>query len=67
VEGVSPRKAKEVTEELCGTTFSKSLISSLALSTQSFQRGGTAGSKPRLTPTCLWTPATRRSGPTDGW
>ena len=30
MEGVSPRKAKEVTEELCGTTFSKSLISSLA-------------------------------------
>jgi putative transposase len=30
VEGVSPRKAKGVTEELCGTTFSKSLISSLA-------------------------------------
>jgi putative transposase len=30
VEGVSSRKAKEVTEELCGTTFSKSLISSLA-------------------------------------
>jgi putative transposase len=30
VEGVSTRKVKEVTEELCGTTFSKSLISSLA-------------------------------------
>jgi len=30
VEGVSPRKAKEVTEELCGITFSKSLISQLA-------------------------------------
>jgi putative transposase len=30
VEGVSTRKAKEVTEELCGTSFSKSLISSLA-------------------------------------
>ena len=30
MEGVSPRKAKEVTEELYGTTFSKSLISSLA-------------------------------------
>ena len=30
MEGVSPRKVKEVTEELCGTTFSKSLISSLA-------------------------------------
>ena len=30
MERVSPRKVKEVTEELCGTTFSKSLISSLA-------------------------------------
>ena len=30
VEGVSTRKVKEVTEELCGTTFSKSLLSSLA-------------------------------------
>ena len=67
MEGVSPRKAKEVTEELCGTTFSKSLISSLALSTQSFQRGGSAGSKQRLIPTCLWTPATRRCGWTLGW
>jgi putative transposase len=30
VEGVSTRKVKDVTEELCGTSFSKSLISSLA-------------------------------------
>ena len=30
VEGVSTRKVKEVTEEHCGTSFSKSLISSLA-------------------------------------
>src|SRR3712207_6660523 len=30
VEGVSSRKVKEVTEELCGSTFSKSLVSSLA-------------------------------------
>jgi putative transposase len=30
VEGVSTRKVKEVTEELCGSSFSKSLISSLA-------------------------------------
>jgi putative transposase len=30
IEGVSTRKVKEITEELCGTTFSKSLISSLA-------------------------------------
>ncbi len=30
VEGISTRKIKEVTEELCGTSFSKSLVSSLA-------------------------------------
>ncbi len=30
MEGVSTRKVKEITEELCGTSFSKSLISSLA-------------------------------------
>ena len=30
VEGVSTRKVKEITEELCGTCFSKSLVSSLA-------------------------------------
>jgi len=30
VEGVSTRKVEDVTEKLCGTTFSKSLISSLA-------------------------------------
>jgi putative transposase len=30
VEGVSTRKVKEITEELCGITFSKSLVSSLA-------------------------------------
>jgi putative transposase len=30
VEGVSTRKVKEVTEELCGTSFSKSLVSQLA-------------------------------------
>src|SRR5918995_3292658 len=31
VEGVSTRKVAEVTEALCGTSFSKSLISSLAV------------------------------------
>ena len=30
IEGASTRKVKEVTEELCGTSFSKSLLSSLA-------------------------------------
>lgn len=30
VEGISTRKVKDVTERLCGTSFSKSLVSSLA-------------------------------------
>jgi transposase-like protein len=30
VEGVSTKKVKDVTEELCGTSFSKSVVSSLA-------------------------------------
>ena len=30
IAGVSTRKVKEVTEELCGTSFSKSLVSELA-------------------------------------
>lgn len=30
LEGVSTRKVKDVTEELCGTSFSKSMVSSLA-------------------------------------
>jgi putative transposase len=35
VEGVSTRKVKDVTEALCGTSFSKSLVSSLAGSLES--------------------------------
>ena len=35
VEGVSTRKVKDITEELCGTSFSKSLVSSLASSLDS--------------------------------
>lgn len=31
VEGVSTRKVKDITEELCGTSFSKSTVSSLAV------------------------------------
>jgi putative transposase len=30
VEGVSTRKVKDITEALCGTSFSKTLVSSLA-------------------------------------
>jgi Transposase, Mutator family len=40
VEGVSTRKVKESTEELCGTSFSKSLVSSLAGSLDSELEGG---------------------------
>ena len=39
VEGVSTRKVKEITEELCGTSFSKSLVSSLASSLDSQLEG----------------------------
>jgi putative transposase len=39
VEGVSTRKVKEVTEELCGTSFSKSLVSQLAGSLDSELEG----------------------------
>ena len=30
VEGISTRKVREITETLCGTSFSKSLVSELA-------------------------------------
>ena len=61
VEGVSTRKVKDITEELCGTSFSKSLVSSLAgPSTPSSKRGGAGRWRRKATPTCSWTPATRR-------
>jgi transposase-like protein len=69
VEGVSTRKVKEVTEALCGASFSKSLVSSLAgqldaeLEAWRSRRLETEGA----TPTCSWTPATRRSGWALGW
>ena len=64
VEGVSTRKVKDVTEELCGTSFSKSLVSSAGRLawTRSLGRGGVGRWRPKATPTCSWTPATRRSG-----
>jgi len=45
VEGVSTRKVEEVTEELCGTSFSKSLISSLAGSGRSAIPRGRLGAR----------------------
>ena len=68
VEGVSTRKVKDVTEELCGTSFSKSLVSQLAGSLDSeLAAWRIAESKLRPTPTSSWTPATRRSGRMGGW
>jgi transposase-like protein len=44
VAGVSTRKVKEITEELCGTSFFRSLVSSPAGPwTLSFGLGGTVG------------------------
>ena len=67
VEGISTRKVKEVTEELCGTSFSKSLVSSLASHLDSELEGLRSR---RLTAeailTCLSMPATRRREWTTG-
>lgn len=61
VEGVSIRKVKDVTEELCGTSFSKSLISSLAgsLDSELEASGGAVRWRPKLTPTSSWMPLMR--------
>ncbi len=69
VERVSTRKVAEVTEELCGTSFSKSLVSSLwpAPSTPSSKPGGAGRWRRRRTPTYSWMPATRRRGRAVGW
>src|SRR5215211_7760117 len=67
VEGVSTRKVREVTEELCGTSFSKSLVSQLAGRLDSELE---AWRSRRLTAeailTCLSMPATRRREWTTG-
>jgi transposase-like protein len=68
IEGVSTRKVKEVTEELCGTSFSKSLVSRLSgeLDSELEQWRKRPFWRPKLTPMSSWTPATRRSGWMDG-
>src|SRR3712207_6022537 len=59
VEGVSTRKVKDVSEELCGTTFSKSLISSLAgrLDAELEAWRSRPLEAKAYPPTCLWTPS----------
>jgi putative transposase len=68
LEGVSTRKVREVTEELCGTSFSKSTVSRLAMALDSEleewrHRPLEAESYPYL---FVWTPATRRLGSAPG-
>jgi len=54
VKRLSTRKVKDMTEALCGTSFSKNLVSSLAAPcTLSFRHGGTGPLKPKSTPTCF--------------
>jgi putative transposase len=66
VEGVSTRKVKEIIEELCGISFSKSLVSSLAGSLDAeLEDWRNRRLEATPTPTCSWTPATRRCGWTD--
>jgi putative transposase len=62
LEGVSTRKVKDVTEELCGTSFSKRASSPRwpAVWTRSFGLGAAERWKRRAIPTSSWTPATRR-------
>ncbi len=64
VEGVSTRKVKDITEELCGTSFSKSLVSSLAgrldADLEAWRRRRLEAEA--YPPTCSWTPATRKPG-----
>ena len=64
VEGVSTRKVKDVTEALCGTSFSKSLVSSLAGRLDAeLEAWRTRRLEAEAYPlTCSWTPASRRPG-----
>jgi putative transposase len=62
LEGVSTRKVKDITEELCGTSFSKSLLSSLAGRLDSELRAWRDRplGKRKAILTSLWMPVTRR-------
>ena len=61
LEGVLSRKVKDITEELCGISFSKSLVSSLAGCLDSeLEAWRDRRWRRTLTLTCSWTPATRR-------
>lgn len=67
LEGVSTRKVREITEALCGTSFSKSLVSSLTskLDTE-LAAWRNRPSTRRRTLICLWMPAMRTSEVTAG-
>ncbi len=64
VEGISTRKVKDVKPKSCAGSLSPRASSPpwRVASTRSFGHGGAGRWRPSLTPTCSWTPATRRSG-----
>ncbi len=62
VEGVSTRKVKDVTEALCGTSFSESTVSHLAAGLDAeLEAWRSRRLEAKAYPYCSWTPATRRS------
>jgi hypothetical protein len=68
VEGVLTRKVKEITEELCGTTFSKSLVPSLAGGLDSeLEAWRNRRLEAKAYPYLFVTPAARRCGWMGGW
>ena len=60
VQGVSTRKVKAITEELCGHSFSASAISQINKGLDESLREFATGAWRSPTPTSSWTPATRR-------
>lgn len=67
VNGVSTRKVKNITEELCGTSFSKSTISRLAVdldaSVQAFLNRPISGTYPFLIVDAMYTKVRADGGP----
>ena len=61
VQGVSTRKVKAITEELCGHTFSASTVSRINKSLDALLRRFAQGRLAESYPYLSWMPATRRS------
>jgi putative transposase len=64
IQGVSTRKVKAITEELCGHAFSASAISAVNKTLDESLSALPNGLWRKPIPTWCWTPATRRCGQT---